>query len=158
MLLDFASSASIHVPPKLKRLCPWIPPPAGSVKFNVHGYALGKPGSSCIGRVLKDSNRDIIGSFSKYAGFLDSNIAKLLALCEALILIHSSSWITIIDSDARTAVAWSINTFKVVLDLAINAGKWPFWGILWSLGSSCNLSCFRAACSLAICFNFSLWF
>ena len=69
----------------------WMPPPAGTWKFNVDGSSLGKPGPAGVGGVIRDSQGMIKLVFSKNIGMADSNLAELLAITEALSIIAKSS-------------------------------------------------------------------
>ncbi|XVE57145.1 hypothetical protein DITRI_Ditri04bG0068200 [Diplodiscus trichospermus] len=54
-----------------------------SLKINVDGSALGKPGLAGIGGVLRDHLSNVKAFFSKSIGISDSNHAELLAIREA---------------------------------------------------------------------------
>src|ERR1044072_5845772 len=60
----------IRLPKKVKTRVRtiWVPPQLGAVKFNVDGSALGSPGVTGIGGVLRNSRKEIIGFFSFCTG------------------------------------------------------------------------------------------
>ncbi|XVF58812.1 hypothetical protein PTKIN_Ptkin07bG0096300 [Pterospermum kingtungense] len=80
------------------------------VKFNVDNVAAGKPGPAGIERVLRDHLGLVLIRFSKFIGYEESNLAEVLAICEAFKLFVSSSWlnckILIIENDSLNAVKW----------------------------------------------------
>jgi len=72
----------IHLPKKqrIKRLTQWEPPQLGAFKFNVDGSARGSPSPIGIGGVLRNSNAEIIGIFSKLVGVCWTYEAEILAI------------------------------------------------------------------------------
>ncbi|XVF82563.1 hypothetical protein PTKIN_Ptkin16aG0059600 [Pterospermum kingtungense] len=86
----------------------WIALAPGFVKFNVDGSSFGKPGSTSIGGIPRDSAGCTLIKFAKYVGIVDSNEAELLALRKAFMLFISSKWdndaVLIVESDSRNAV------------------------------------------------------
>ncbi|XVE82081.1 hypothetical protein DITRI_Ditri15bG0118000 [Diplodiscus trichospermus] len=82
-----AKSNMVIVPSKqdrIRRVCSWVQPPSGVMKFNVDGSMVGKPGPAGIGGVLKDDkgNQKIV--FSKSVGVTNSNEAEMLAVKHSL--------------------------------------------------------------------------
>lgn len=110
-------------PPKIRsRSNHWTPPPAGSLKFNVDGSSHGMPGRSGIGGILKDSERQTRGIFSKATGDLWAYEAEVKAILHALMFCHQFQLRHIlIESDSALAVGWVNNKvnrpWKVIQDL-----------------------------------------
>ncbi|KAK9287494.1 hypothetical protein L1049_015915 [Liquidambar formosana] len=103
--------------PKVRQLKVWQPPPTGSLKFNVDGSARGKPGPGGSGGVLRDESGVVLCFFSCPAGVIDSNLAELLAVREALRIFCSSSWVgiknLIIESDSALIVSWINGVLRI---------------------------------------------
>ncbi|XVE50461.1 hypothetical protein DITRI_Ditri01bG0164000 [Diplodiscus trichospermus] len=106
---------NISIPVKLcqsRTTASWIGSPPGVLKFNMDGSVLGKPGPAGIGGILRDHMGLEKIRFSKSVGIEESNMAKLLAIREAFILLASSQWAQtnalIVESDSRNAVNWII--------------------------------------------------
>ncbi|XVE80966.1 hypothetical protein DITRI_Ditri15bG0024200 [Diplodiscus trichospermus] len=99
---------------KIRSSISWVSPNVGELKFNVDGSALGKPGPTGIGGILRDHLGIKKMAFSKPTGIADSNIAELMAIREAFILFISLPWCSthklIIESDSTNAVKWVLNT------------------------------------------------
>lgn len=70
----------------------------------------GKPGPSGIGGVLRDEFGTVWCFFSCPAGVIESNLAELLAVREALRLFCSSPWVglknLVIESNSMVVVSW----------------------------------------------------
>jgi ribonuclease HI len=81
-----------------------------SLKWNVDGSSLGKPGPSGIGGVLRNHHGHLLGMFSVPVGILDSNIAELRAIVKAIELSASNCLFhhqhLIIESDSVNAISW----------------------------------------------------
>ena len=96
-----------------KRPIVWTTPHPDFLKFNVDDSARGKPGPAGIGGVLRDCNASVKAVFSKSIGVVDSNLAELLAVREALQLFVTSHWASshklIIESDSSNVVKWMSN-------------------------------------------------
>ena len=96
-----------------KRSILWDPLPFESLKFNVDGAARSKPGPTGIGGVFRDCNAAVKAIFSGSIGVVDSNMAKLLAVREALKVFVASRWASshrlIIESDSSNIVKWTLN-------------------------------------------------
>jgi len=88
----------------------WSPPMINSLKWNVDGSSLGKPGPSGIGGVLRNHHGHLLGMFSVPVGILDSNIAELRAIVKAIELSASNCLFhhqhLIIESDSVNAISW----------------------------------------------------
>ncbi|XVF77054.1 hypothetical protein PTKIN_Ptkin14bG0009100 [Pterospermum kingtungense] len=65
----------------------WDPPPLGYFKFNVDGTALGQPGQAGVGGLLRNHDESVEMCFSKSIGVADSNLAEIMAIREALLLV-----------------------------------------------------------------------
>ncbi|XP_057451866.1 uncharacterized protein LOC130743649 [Lotus japonicus] len=89
------------------RLNEWSPPPKGALKFNVDGSALGAPGRSGVGGILRNARRQTLGVFSKALGELWAYEAEVKAILQALIFCreHQLQHI-LIESDSTLAVGW----------------------------------------------------
>ncbi|XVF66579.1 hypothetical protein PTKIN_Ptkin10aG0048600 [Pterospermum kingtungense] len=89
----------------------WPEASSWSLKFNVDGSSLGKPGPAGVGWILRDHHGNELIRFSKSIGVEDSNVAELLAIREAFILFLSSTWVMssklIVESDSMVAVDWA---------------------------------------------------
>ncbi|XVE71462.1 hypothetical protein DITRI_Ditri10aG0152600 [Diplodiscus trichospermus] len=70
----------------------WTRPPMGWLKFNVDGVAQSQPGLGGIGGVLRNHESWVLMVFSKSIGLVDSNMAEILVVKEALSLFSSSQW------------------------------------------------------------------
>ena len=96
-----------------KRTIVWDCPVPDYLKFNVDGSVRGKPGPAGIGGVLRDCNASVKAIFSKHIGEVDSNMAELLAVREALRLFVTTRWAyshkLIIESDSNNVVKWMNN-------------------------------------------------
>lgn len=66
------------------RLMSWVPPLDGALKFSVDGEARGKPGLIGVGRVLRNSQGDVLVFFSNSIGVTDSNEVEVEAILEAV--------------------------------------------------------------------------
>ncbi|XVE89047.1 hypothetical protein DITRI_Ditri19aG0118600 [Diplodiscus trichospermus] len=90
---DIARSLpTVSIPDKLakvRRIVSWSKPPRGTVKFNVDGSSLGKPGFVNIGGILRDHLGHVKFWFSKSIGTADSNYIEILAIREAFLLFWS---------------------------------------------------------------------
>ena len=87
----------------------WTPPPPGFIKLNSDGSAQGNPSSASAGSLLRDSNDNWIGGFTRKIGFITSLAAELWGLRDGLCLALSLNIKkTIVDVDA-TAVIDLIN-------------------------------------------------
>ncbi|XVF57148.1 hypothetical protein PTKIN_Ptkin06aG0180700 [Pterospermum kingtungense] len=103
----------IIVPGKTKKsrggVC-WNPPSEGILKFNMDGAARGCPGPTGIRGILWDSSHKVISMFSKLVGIIDSNLAELLAVKEAIGIFSASQWVSshcmVIESDLANVVKW----------------------------------------------------
>ena len=88
----------------------WSPSMINSLKWNVDGSSLGKPGPSGIGGVLRNHHGHLLGMFSVPVGILDSNIAELRAIVKAIELSASNCLFhhqhLIIESDSVNAISW----------------------------------------------------
>ncbi|XVF88973.1 hypothetical protein PTKIN_Ptkin19aG0094400 [Pterospermum kingtungense] len=88
----------------------WCHPDFGTLKFNVDGSSLGKPGPAGIGGILRNHLGEVLIRFSKSISIADSNEAEVLAIREALIQFVTSRWAQdfslTIESDSAPAVAW----------------------------------------------------
>ncbi|XVF83559.1 hypothetical protein PTKIN_Ptkin16aG0498800 [Pterospermum kingtungense] len=94
----------------------WSCPSFGAVKFNIDGAAQGKPGPAGIGGILRDHQGTALIRFSKSIGTADSNLAEILTIKEAFLLVTSSRWVNlpiIFESDSMNAVSWVSNPLKV---------------------------------------------
>ncbi|XVF65611.1 hypothetical protein PTKIN_Ptkin09bG0262900 [Pterospermum kingtungense] len=102
----------------------WSPPPEDSIKINVDGSLLGKPGHAGFGGVMRDHTGAELCCFSKYVGVEDSNIAEILAIREDVEVFLPSrvrDKKLIIESDSKTAVSWVNNP---------NAAPWSIRNII----------------------------
>ncbi|KAL4296591.1 hypothetical protein GQ457_12G000900 [Hibiscus cannabinus] len=71
----------------------WLPPPLGSVKFNVDGAVCGGGvGSAGIWGILRDSYNRTLILFSKAARNADATSVELFAIREACFLFQASPW------------------------------------------------------------------
>ena len=106
----------------------WIPPEPNSLKFNVDGSVMGKPGPAGIGGVLRDENGKVLCLFSVHMGILDSNTTELLAIKKAIELISENQNLfgrdIAIVSDSKVAVSWvnkgdfgNVNQVKDIYDI-----------------------------------------
>ncbi|XVF64439.1 hypothetical protein PTKIN_Ptkin09bG0169800 [Pterospermum kingtungense] len=68
----------------------WLPQIEGVLKFIVDDAARGQPGLASIGGVLRDCNSRVLIVSSKSIGVAESNLADLMAVKEALVLLSSS--------------------------------------------------------------------
>lgn len=77
------------------------------LKFIVIEQLEGKPRPVGIGRVLCNSNGEVLLQFSKHIGIRDSNEAELMAIIEAL-RIYSRSFqaMLIAESDSYNVISW----------------------------------------------------
>nr|XP_034889198.1 uncharacterized protein LOC118029425 [Populus alba] len=91
----------------------WSPPMINSLKWNVDGSSLGKPGPSGIGGVLRNHHGHLLGMFSVPFGILDSNIVELRAIVKAIELSASNCLLhhqhLIIKSDSVNVIHWMNN-------------------------------------------------
>ncbi|XVE61157.1 hypothetical protein DITRI_Ditri06bG0017300 [Diplodiscus trichospermus] len=103
-----------------RRALSWTKPHVGTMKFNVDGSTMGKPGPAGIGGVLRDhlANAKII--FFKSVGIADSNLAELLAIL---------GWIT-----NPTFAPWRIRNF--ISHIETLKQQVPNWSILHILRES----------------------
>ncbi|EOX98716.1 Uncharacterized protein TCM_007413 [Theobroma cacao] len=96
----------------------WECPPISWFKFNTDKAARGCPGHLGIGGVLQDETGVVKLTFSKKAGWGDANLAKVLAVREAMVLFVASSWVNsnniIIESDSKNVVSWISNPSKAL--------------------------------------------
>ena len=80
------------------------------MKFNVDGFAYGKPGPAGCGGILRNERERILALFSGPLGILDSNIVEVMAIKVALGMFVRSIWKgkfgLIIESDSKIAVRW----------------------------------------------------
>jgi ribonuclease HI len=81
-----------------------------SLKWNVDGSSLGKPGPSGIDGVLQNHHGHLLGMFSVPVGILDSNIAELRVIVKAIELSASNCLLhhqhLIIESDSANVISW----------------------------------------------------
>ncbi|KAK0607597.1 hypothetical protein LWI29_017220 [Acer saccharum] len=95
---------------------PWVPPVAGSLKFNVDGSSRGQPGSSGIGGVLRNNTGMVQCLFSLFVGNQDSITAELMAIDYACSLCVANPSLRVVNieivSDSLLAVTW-INSDQV---------------------------------------------
>ena len=82
------------------------------------GSSIRKLGLTDIGGVLRDNAITVKMVFSKPVGVADSNVAKLLAIREAIHIFISSYWVhshsLIIESDSSNVVKWIHNPYNVL--------------------------------------------
>ncbi|KAL4341087.1 hypothetical protein GQ457_08G028260 [Hibiscus cannabinus] len=87
----------------------WVPPPVGSLNFNIDGAVNGSFGVAGIGGCLRDNRSRGLISFSKSVGVTDATFAKFLAAIEAFKLFRNSRWMNkvnlIIETDS-TLITW----------------------------------------------------
>ncbi|XVF82263.1 hypothetical protein PTKIN_Ptkin16aG0031700 [Pterospermum kingtungense] len=87
----------------------WVPPSTGFIKFNVDGASVGNPGPTGIGEVMCHVGKEL-ARFSKLVGIEDSNVAELMAICEAFLIFIDSPFVSnnalIVESDSKNAVTW----------------------------------------------------
>lgn len=89
----------------------WSPPPPDLVKFNVDGFSLGNPGSSGVGGVLRNHNKDFLGIFSEAIPDSWAYEAEVLAILKALLFCKLHSFRNVlIESDSTLAVGWVNNS------------------------------------------------
>ncbi|KAJ9168511.1 hypothetical protein P3X46_020024 [Hevea brasiliensis] len=94
---------------------PWSAPTFGSLKWNVDGSSLGKPGKCAIGGVLRDSSGIFLYIFSCPAGEEDSNAVELMVIKKVLELscthrsLFNSVLSILVDSDLQNAISWVKN-------------------------------------------------
>ena len=95
---------------KLRKKTVWSPPQSGVVKFNVDGSALGSPGETGIGGVLRNARREIIGFFSLSTGPGFAYEAEVYALHFALLICQLFVIRNVVlESDSMVAVSWVNN-------------------------------------------------
>lgn len=86
----------------------WQPPPLRSWKWNVDGFAKGKPGPVGVGGVLCDDKGRIWAKFVALAGVRDSNEAEFLIIVFALVLSIDKDWLKagslLVKSDSKNAL------------------------------------------------------
>jgi ribonuclease HI len=101
---------------KQRAVVVWSPPITNSLKWNVDGSSLGKPGPSGIGGVLRNHNGILLGIFSMSAGILDSNVAELKAVVKAIELSATNCQLhhkhIIIESDSANVIRWMNNPYN----------------------------------------------
>ncbi|KAK3175707.1 hypothetical protein Dsin_032594, partial [Dipteronia sinensis] len=76
-------------PRKIRGTDGWTPPSCRGLKFNVDGFALGKPRPAGIRGVLRDSSGKVLCMFSKFIGVYDSNSVEIIAIHQACVLCAS---------------------------------------------------------------------
>ncbi|KAK0604076.1 hypothetical protein LWI29_011762 [Acer saccharum] len=95
---------------------PWVPPVAGSLKFNVDGSSRGQSRSSGIGGVLRNNTGMVQCLFSLFVGNQDAITAELMAIdyaCSLCVANPSLRGVNIeIVSHSLLAVTW-INSDQV---------------------------------------------
>ena len=62
----------------------WAMPPSGNVKLNIDGSSLGNPGPSGARGVLRDSDGNVLSSFSLFLGSRTNMEAEALALLDGM--------------------------------------------------------------------------
>ncbi|KAK3230650.1 hypothetical protein Dsin_002531 [Dipteronia sinensis] len=131
MLLNI-KDLCIDVKPAIRTVSTaWLPPALITLKFNVYGSALGKPGQVGIGGVLRDFKGNVLCSFSLFIGVHESNTAEIKAIQKACALCVSNysligRKIEVI-SDSNVAVSWvnnggfgNINHVDTIYDIRSN--------------------------------------
>src|ERR1044072_1958977 len=95
---------------KVRKNACWQPPQEGVVKFNVDGSAIGSPGETGIGGVLRNTGKEIIGFFSLHTGpgfAFEAEVYSIhfvLLVCQQFVIRN-----VIIESDCLVAVSWVNN-------------------------------------------------
>ncbi|XP_010265249.1 PREDICTED: methionine aminopeptidase 1B, chloroplastic-like isoform X2 [Nelumbo nucifera] len=88
----------------------WKPPEGNKVKLNFDG-SYGNPGISRIGRVLRNSDRRILGMFSGRIGNENSLKAELLALLQGLKLAKQLGCRHVeVEGDSKVVISWATNS------------------------------------------------
>ena len=81
------------------------------------GSSIGKLGPDGIGGVFRDNAAVVKMVFSKPVGVTNSNVAKLLAIKEAILIFIASCWVhshnLIIESDSSNVVKWIHNFLTI---------------------------------------------
>ncbi|OMP02587.1 hypothetical protein CCACVL1_02751 [Corchorus capsularis] len=83
------------------------------LSWAIWSYFLNQWGEAGIGGVLRNHDGEVLISFSKYVGVVDSNEAEVLAVREAFLIFSASSWANlnpvVIESDSSNTVKWVQN-------------------------------------------------
>ena len=76
---------------------------------------MGNLGPTGIGGVIRDCKRQVLFVFSKCIGIADSNLAKLMAVVNALSYVANSNFDLlpdiILESDSKAVISWVNNVF-----------------------------------------------
>ena len=100
----------LPVKSKVRMASSWQAPQVGTVKFNVDGSALGSPGETGIGGVLRNARKEIIGFFSLNTGPGFAFEAEVYALHFALLVCQQFIIRNVVlESDCLVAVSWVNN-------------------------------------------------
>lgn len=78
----------------VKRNDVWQKLQADNLKFNIVMVSRRNLGETVIRGTLRDANGDIMALFSKAIGIIDSNLAELLAIKEAIPIFVAFTWST----------------------------------------------------------------
>ena len=109
----------------LRTITDWKPPLAGALKFNVDGFARGKPGPAGCGGVLRDADGKVLALFSCPVESCDANVAELWGIWWAFDIFLNSNRFEgkelMIESDSAVALAWCSKK---------DARPWKLWKIL----------------------------
>ncbi|KAF6141403.1 hypothetical protein GIB67_021219 [Kingdonia uniflora] len=80
-------------------------PNHGEIKINTDGAARGNPGKGSIGCIFRDSEGEILGSFSQGLGLVSNYTAECKAIIKGVDLAASNGWlIAWVESDSKVAV------------------------------------------------------
>lgn len=70
----------------------WIPPPRGKLKLNFDGLAIGNPGLTGFGGIIRDENGQVVLAMCGPLGEEDSTKAELLSLLYGLREVERLEW------------------------------------------------------------------
>ena len=103
--LKFSLPQKVDKPPKEKILIGWKPPSSGFLKLNTDGSALGNPGLTSAGGLIRDSNGNWVRGFSRFIGTTNSFAAELWGLRDGLELAQKLDMAKlIVEVDAKAVV------------------------------------------------------
>lgn len=83
----------------------WRPPPAGTVKVNIHGSVVGSPSAASIGGVFRGLNAAFLGSFVQNIGIATAFTAELTAAMYAIEKAFDENWHDLwLESDSKQVI------------------------------------------------------
>ena len=106
----FLAGTTSQPPSRIPHLVRWYPTPFPYLKLNTDGSALGNPGPTGVGGVLRDHRGQWISGFSLRGGFATNNMAELATVRQGLEMAWNKGYKLLhLELDSKVVLSWLTN-------------------------------------------------